>query len=148
MKLKLFLPPVDNTLTYVVTHHVSFCQELKWKRLFTFLHKINFMHKTCIVNPITFTFWQNYFHMQIIFYIRIFKLLTTSIWIRSKNLWWWYINTIINFFGHYPLSCVLFKNNILETGLGPEIGTSSINWAHLRRFYLRMETESSLRNVD
>jgi hypothetical protein len=29
----------------------------------------------------------------------------------------------------------------------PETGASSIDWVHLRRLYLRMETESSLRNV-
>jgi hypothetical protein len=31
--------------------------------------------------------------------------------------------------------------------MSPEIGTSSINWVQLSRFYLKMETESSLRNV-
>jgi hypothetical protein len=30
---------------------------------------------------------------------------------------------------------------------GPEIGTSSIDWPKLGRFYLQTETESSLRNV-
>jgi hypothetical protein len=29
----------------------------------------------------------------------------------------------------------------------PEIGTSSVDWAQLIRFYLKTETESSLRNV-
>jgi hypothetical protein len=29
----------------------------------------------------------------------------------------------------------------------PEIGTSCIDWAQLNRFYLKTETESSLRNV-
>jgi hypothetical protein len=29
----------------------------------------------------------------------------------------------------------------------PEIGTSSMDWAQLSRFYLKTETESSLRNV-
>jgi hypothetical protein len=29
----------------------------------------------------------------------------------------------------------------------PEIGTSSIDWAKLSRFYLKTETETSLRNV-
>jgi hypothetical protein len=28
-----------------------------------------------------------------------------------------------------------------------KLGTSSIDWAQLSRFYLKMETESSLRNV-
>jgi hypothetical protein len=31
--------------------------------------------------------------------------------------------------------------------VGPEIGTSSIDWAQQSRFYLKTETESSLRNV-
>jgi hypothetical protein len=30
---------------------------------------------------------------------------------------------------------------------GPEIGASSIYWIQLSRFYLKTETESSLRNV-
>jgi hypothetical protein len=30
---------------------------------------------------------------------------------------------------------------------GPEIGTSSIDWAQKSRFFLRTETDSSLRNV-
>jgi hypothetical protein len=29
----------------------------------------------------------------------------------------------------------------------PEIGTSAINWVQLSRFYLKMDIESSLRNV-
>jgi hypothetical protein len=29
----------------------------------------------------------------------------------------------------------------------PEIGTSSIDWAQLSRFFLKTETESGLRNV-
>jgi hypothetical protein len=56
----------------------------------------------------------------------------------------------------------LFKtHNVSETGfylrvqveptqLGPigrEIGTSSVDWSQLIRFYLKTETESSLRNV-
>jgi F0F1-type ATP synthase beta subunit len=36
--------------------------------------------------------------------------------------------------GHYPSS-------------GPQTGTSSIDWTQLSRSYLKMETESSLRNV-
>jgi hypothetical protein len=31
--------------------------------------------------------------------------------------------------------------------LSLEIGTSSIDWAQLNRFYLKMKTESALRNV-
>jgi hypothetical protein len=37
-------------------------------------------------------------------------------------------------FGHYPSSYQL-------------IGTSSVDWPQLSRFHLKMETESSLRNV-
>jgi hypothetical protein len=33
------------------------------------------------------------------------------------------------------------------TPLSPEIGNISIDWAQLSRFYLKTETESSLRNV-
>jgi hypothetical protein len=52
----------------------------------------------------------------------------------------------------------LFKtHNILDTGfclrlaveltqMGPETGTSSIDWAQLSSFHLKTETESSLRN--
>jgi hypothetical protein len=53
----------------------------------------------------------------------------------------------------WTLSIVLSssKNTILfifqNTALSPEIGTSSIDWAQLSRFYLKTETESSLRNV-
>jgi hypothetical protein len=43
--------------------------------------------------------------------------------------------------GHYPSSCFYLNH-------GPVfIGTISVNWAQLRRFYLKTETESSLRNV-
>jgi predicted membrane protein len=35
----------------------------------------------------------------------------------------------------------------IELVPGPEIGTSSIDWAQLCRFYLKTETEFSLRNV-
>jgi hypothetical protein len=35
----------------------------------------------------------------------------------------------------------------LDTGLCPDIGTSSIDWAQLSRFYLKTETESILRKV-
>jgi hypothetical protein len=35
----------------------------------------------------------------------------------------------------------------IQRFLGPEIGTSSIDWAQLSRFHLKMETESSLQNV-
>jgi hypothetical protein len=42
------------------------------------------------------------------------------------------------------------KHNVSESGFClrlPEIGTSSIDWAQLSRFYLKTETECSLRNV-
>jgi hypothetical protein len=35
----------------------------------------------------------------------------------------------------------------LSLSLGPEIGTSSIDWTQLSRFYLKTETESSLQNA-
>jgi hypothetical protein len=35
----------------------------------------------------------------------------------------------------------------LDSVSGPEIGTSSIDWAQLSRFYLKTETGCSLRNV-
>jgi hypothetical protein len=52
----------------------------------------------------------------------------------------------------------LKNHNVSETGfclrpqekptqLDPDIGASSIYWIQLGRFYLRTETESSLRNV-
>jgi hypothetical protein len=41
--------------------------------------------------------------------------------------------------GLYTLSCVGADV--------PEIGTSFIDWAQLSRFYLKTETECSLRNV-
>jgi hypothetical protein len=60
-------------------------------------------------------------------------------------------------FGYYPSSCPFKKTQrfgdwILspssgKTYSGPEIGASSIYWIQLSRFYLRTETESSLRNV-
>jgi hypothetical protein len=46
-------------------------------------------------------------------------------------------------FGHYPSSRPFFKK---PQRFG-EIGASSIYWIQLSRFYLRTETESSLRNV-
>jgi hypothetical protein len=74
--------------------------------------------------------------------------------------------------GHYPSSrfylkhhpVYILKHNVSETGFclrlhvkptqlgsidraGPEIGTSSVDWAQLNRFYMKTETESSLRNV-
>jgi hypothetical protein len=43
----------------------------------------------------------------------------------------------------------LIETNIVFLGIihRPEVGTSSIHWAQLSRFYLKTETESSLRNV-
>jgi hypothetical protein len=46
------------------------------------------------------------------------------------------------------LSCLYFKTQRFgDWILSPEIGTSSINWAQMSEFYLKTETESSLRNV-
>jgi hypothetical protein len=55
---------------------------------------------------------------------------------RPESLLRWSIITIIMFLEiiHYP-------------SISPEIGTNSIDWAQLSRFYLKTETESSLRNV-
>jgi hypothetical protein len=63
-------------------------------------------------------------------------------------------------FGYYPSSCpylntVLFFQDTTQLGqidraspyLGQEIETSSVHWSQLSRFYLKTETESSLRNV-
>jgi hypothetical protein len=44
--------------------------------------------------------------------------------------------------------CAVFMYPILELAqVCPEIGTSSIDWVELSGFYLKTETESSLRNV-
>jgi hypothetical protein len=60
-------------------------------------------------------------------------------------------------FGHYLLSCFFYLKTTsclyFKTRrfgywiLSPEVGTSSINWAQLSRFYLKTETEMSLRNA-
>jgi hypothetical protein len=48
-------------------------------------------------------------------------------------------------------SCLYFKTQCFGDWIlwisGPEIGTSPIDWAQLSEFYLKTETESSLRNV-
>jgi hypothetical protein len=64
--------------------------------------------------------------------------------------------------GHYLWSCFylryrpvyISKQNVSETGFSlrlqvkpTESGSSAMEWAHLRRFYLKTETEFSLRNV-
>jgi hypothetical protein len=50
--------------------------------------------------------------------------------------------------GHYPPSYLYFKTHSFgDWILSPEIGTSSIDWGQLTKFHLKMETESSLRNV-
>jgi hypothetical protein len=43
--------------------------------------------------------------------------------------------------GYYPSSCFYLKQNVWD------IESSSIDWAQLSRFYLKTETEFSLRNV-
>jgi hypothetical protein len=52
-------------------------------------------------------------------------------------------------FWHYPSSCLYLKTIlfIFQNTTSPEIGISSIDWSQLNRFYLKTETESSLRNV-
>jgi hypothetical protein len=42
---------------------------------------------------------------------------------------------------------IMFLDIIHRLVLSPEIGASSIHWIQLSRFYLKTETESSLRNV-
>jgi hypothetical protein len=63
--------------------------------------------------------------------------------------------------GHYPSSCLYLKSPsclffktqrfgdwILSPSSGETYsGTSSVDWAQMSRFYLKTETESSLRNV-
>jgi hypothetical protein len=34
--------------------------------------------------------------------------------VRNESSWHWYINAFIDFFGHYPSSCYLFKSNVSE----------------------------------
>jgi hypothetical protein len=41
----------------------------------------------------------------------------------------------------------LYLRNSVNCKMGPEIGTSSIDWAQLSGFYLKTEAESSIRNV-
>jgi hypothetical protein len=55
--------------------------------------------------------------------------------------------------GHYPLSCLYLKTSScfffkktfrrLDSVSGPQIGTSSIDWAQLSRFNLKTETIKS-----
>jgi hypothetical protein len=63
----------------------------------------------------------------------------TGDWIKLHNV---ELHNLYKYhvFGHYP-SSYLYLNTVLF------IGTSSIDWAQLSRFYLKTETESSLRNV-
>jgi hypothetical protein len=75
---------------------------------------------------------------------------TSAIWL-SVNLqddtWWaWLWARIFDkyyVFGDYPSSWPFFK----KPQTYPELRASSIYWIQLSRFYLRMETESSFRNV-
>jgi hypothetical protein len=56
----------------------------------------------------------------------------------SKSLWWWYINTFIEFFDIHRL-VFLFKTTFRRLdslSICPEIGTSSIDWAQRVRYYL------------
>jgi hypothetical protein len=77
----------------------------------------------------------------------------SQLWIRSKSLWRWYINTIIEFLDiiHHPVflfKTQCFRDWILspssgksllslaqssELVLDPEIGTTPIDWAQLGR---------------
>jgi hypothetical protein len=69
------------------------------------------------------------------------------------GLWRWYINITITILDVIHRPVLYFKHDVSVTGfylrfkvqltqLDPE--TSSICWAHLRRFHLKAETESSL----
>jgi hypothetical protein len=40
----------------------------------------------------------------------------------------------------------IFRRLILSRSVSPEIGTSSIDWTQLSRFYLKTETELSITN--
>jgi hypothetical protein len=55
-------------------------------------------------------------------------------------------NTVLFIFPNTTFRRLNFIS-VFRTGPGPVIGTSSIDWAQLSRFYLKMETESSPRNV-
>jgi hypothetical protein len=87
---------------------------------------------------------------------------TTNIEIISQSLRRWYISMNIIFLdifhrtvfmkNHFPV--YFSKHNVSKTGFclrlqvkPSELGTSSIDWAQLNKFYLRTEAESSLRNV-
>jgi hypothetical protein len=45
------------------------------------------------------------------------------------------------------LCCAWFVYPILPSCRCPEIGTSSIDWVHMSRFYLKTKTKSNSRNV-
>jgi hypothetical protein len=87
--------------------------------------------------------------------------------LKSKILWRWYISTNIMFldiiyrpvFIQKHLHVYITKHNVSENRVGLrlqviwaqsmklEIGTSSIDWAQLSKFYLKTEIDSSVRNV-
>jgi hypothetical protein len=66
-------------------------------------------------------------------------------------LCFWSLSVVLCFLLKTP-SCLYFKRAYqslepVTVFRWPEIGTSSIDWAQLNRFYLKIETKSSLRNV-
>jgi hypothetical protein len=75
----------------------------------------------------------------------VIKLTTTKFNVTEIYISMNYYNYYV--FGHYPSSCLCLKTQCYLFFSGLEIGTNSIDWAQLSRFYLKAETESSLRNV-
>jgi hypothetical protein len=73
--------------------------------------------------------------------------------LRSETLWRWYFSTNVMFLDIIHRPVYISKHNVSETGfclrlqVKSEIRTNSVNWAQLSRFYLKMETEFSLRNA-
>jgi hypothetical protein len=61
---------------------------------------------------------------------------------ESTNIMFWALSIVLSLSKTPP--CLFFKTQRFGP---PEIGTSSIDWAQQSRFYLKTETESSIRNV-
>jgi hypothetical protein len=65
------------------------------------------------------------------------SLILLCLLLYSGNSWINYIYTNIMFLDIIRLPVLV----------GPDVGTSSVDWTQMSRFYLKTETESSLRNV-
>jgi hypothetical protein len=64
----------------------------------------------------------------------------------TQILRFWTLSIVLSLSKTQP--CLFFKTQRFgDWIMSPEIGTSSIDWTQLSRFYLKTETESSLRNV-